>query len=295
MFDHNISRRTWSRWTSARRWCANHPGVWEKAAGTEAPHAKDHGYKTIGDIMKSVKPESRASSPRGAPGQPLHARDVLPDGRAARASLHALSGGVERWATVQLFTPTTHPADALRRVRQARGPDARRPVRLLLPGPAGYEEVGKRRILLGCWGVVPDRVLQLHYKDMTQWGREDVRHPGRGGGPSSSPPTWSRSTSASASCSGHSTTRTGPARRCSSPRTRWGTSVDARHPWNQHTIPMPQSGLRRQLHLGDVAALVRRKGPSGRSTPAAPAGALVAHGPGGPGGHRVREVDRAAA
>jgi len=32
------------------------PGVWEKAAGTEAPHAKDHGYKTIGDIMKSVNP-----------------------------------------------------------------------------------------------------------------------------------------------------------------------------------------------------------------------------------------------
>src|SRR5262249_47879846 len=32
------------------------PGVWEKAQKTEAPHAKDHGYRTIGAIMTALNP-----------------------------------------------------------------------------------------------------------------------------------------------------------------------------------------------------------------------------------------------
>src|SRR5436190_1913025 len=32
------------------------PGVLEKAQKTEAPHAADHGYRTIADIMRSLNP-----------------------------------------------------------------------------------------------------------------------------------------------------------------------------------------------------------------------------------------------
>ena len=46
----------------------------------------------------------------------------------------------------------------------------------------GYEQVGLRRTLLGCWGSFQDpAVCNFDYKDMTKWGRADVRHPGRRG------------------------------------------------------------------------------------------------------------------
>ena len=36
----------------------------------------------------------------------------------------------------------------------------------------GYEEVGRRRVLLGCWGAFQDPdVCNFDYKDMTRWGR----------------------------------------------------------------------------------------------------------------------------
>ena len=47
----------------------------------------------------------------------------------------------------------------------------------------GYEEVGRRRILLGCWGSFNDpEVLRLHLQEHDQVGPEDVRHSRRGGG-----------------------------------------------------------------------------------------------------------------
>ena len=36
----------------------------------------------------------------------------------------------------------------------------------------GYEEVGRRRVLLGCWGAFQDPdVCNFDYQDMTRWGR----------------------------------------------------------------------------------------------------------------------------
>jgi hydrogenase large subunit len=43
----------------------------------------------------------------------------------------------------------------------------------------GYEEVGRRRILLGCWGSFQrPGVLRLHLQDMTDWGRKMFVTPG---------------------------------------------------------------------------------------------------------------------
>ena len=43
----------------------------------------------------------------------------------------------------------------------------------------GYEEVGRRRILLGCWGAFnnPDHV-DYDYRDMDDWGNEMFVTPG---------------------------------------------------------------------------------------------------------------------
>ena len=46
----------------------------------------------------------------------------------------------------------------------------------------GYEKVGLRRTLLGCWGSFQDpEYCNFAYKDMTDVGSQDVRHPRRRG------------------------------------------------------------------------------------------------------------------
>ena len=43
----------------------------------------------------------------------------------------------------------------------------------------GYEQVGLRRTLLGCWGSFQDpAVCNFNYKDMTEWGRAMFVTPG---------------------------------------------------------------------------------------------------------------------
>jgi hydrogenase large subunit len=43
----------------------------------------------------------------------------------------------------------------------------------------GYEHVGERRVLLGCWGSFQDpSVCDYNYKTMTKWGRAMYVTPG---------------------------------------------------------------------------------------------------------------------
>jgi hydrogenase large subunit len=47
----------------------------------------------------------------------------------------------------------------------------------------GYEKVGQRRVLLGCWGSFQDpNVCDYNYKTMEKWGRNMFCDPGGGGG-----------------------------------------------------------------------------------------------------------------
>ena len=131
------SRRTWSASTSARRWSPRPtPGVLELANRTEAPHAADHGYQTIGDIMRSLNPFS-GEFYREALQVSRWTREMfcLMEGRHVHPST-LYPGGVGTTATIQLFTDYYTPPHALRGVHEARRADARRPVRLLLRGLA---------------------------------------------------------------------------------------------------------------------------------------------------------------
>src|SRR6201998_4866487 len=57
MFDHNIFQENLVGVDFCERMVSEtNPGVLERANRTEAPHAADHGYKTIGDIMRSLNP-----------------------------------------------------------------------------------------------------------------------------------------------------------------------------------------------------------------------------------------------
>jgi hydrogenase large subunit len=59
MFDHNIFQENLVGVDFCEKMVAEtNPGVLEQANRTESPHAAEHGYKTIGDIMRSLNPFS---------------------------------------------------------------------------------------------------------------------------------------------------------------------------------------------------------------------------------------------
>ena len=81
-----------------------------------------------------AQPVHRRVLPRGAAGQPVHARDVLPDGGAPRAPVHAVPGRRRHGGHDPALHRLLHPAHALRGVHEALPADARRPVGLHVRG-----------------------------------------------------------------------------------------------------------------------------------------------------------------
>ena len=146
------SRRTWSGSTTARRWSPRPtPACWSWPTRTEAPHAGDHGYRTIGDIMRSLNP-LEGEFYREALQVSRYTREMfcLMEGRHVHPST-LYPGGVGTVATRPAVHRLPDPADALRRVHEAGRADARRPVRLLLRGAArlrgGRPAPGPARLL----------------------------------------------------------------------------------------------------------------------------------------------------
>ncbi len=155
------------------------PSVWAKAEKKEAPHSHLHGFRTIADIMKALNPFV-GSFYREALQMSRMTREMfcLMEGRHVHPST-LYPGGVGTVPTVQLFT------DYL--VRLMKYVEFMKKVVPLhddlfdffyeaLPG---YEEVGKRRVLLACWGSFNNpAVCDYTYKNMTQWGRAMYVTPG---------------------------------------------------------------------------------------------------------------------
>jgi hydrogenase large subunit len=155
------------------------PGVWEKAKQTEAPHARDHGYRTIADIMTSLNPfEGEFYRETLQMSRMTREMFCLMEGRHVHPST-LYPGGVGTVPSVQLFT------DFL--VRLMKYIEFMKKVVPLhddlfdffyeaLPG---YEQVGQRRILLGCWGSFQDPdVCDYNYRRMDQWGKAMYVTPG---------------------------------------------------------------------------------------------------------------------
>ena len=162
----------------------------------------------------------------------------------------------------------------------------------------GYEHVGQRRILLGCWGSLNDpRALRLQVRAHDRLG--PARCSSRPGVVVDGKLVTNDLVDINLGIRillGTPTTRTGRTEpRVFVERDPLGNPVDRNHPWNQHTIPKPQQArLRRQVQLDHVAALVRRhRPPRARhrrraDRPAVVDGAVRA------GGHRrLRQVHRA--
>ena len=243
MFDHNIFQDNLVGVDFCEQMVKEtNPGVWEKAQGKACPNADKHGYKTIADIMRALNPFS-GEFYRETLAMSRMTREMfcLMEGRHVHPST-LYPGGVGTVATIQLFT------DYL--VRLMKYVEFMKKVVPLhddlfdffyeaLPG---YEKVGQRRILLGCWGSFNDPdVCDYTYRRMSEWGKAMYVTPGvvvdgqlvtnelidinlnmRILLGSSYYDDWQDS-------------------EMFVPTDPLGNKVDRKHPWNQTTIPRPQN------------------------------------------------------
>src|SRR5437588_10459725 len=155
------------------------PSLLARAEKTEAPHADIHGMRTIADIMRTFNPFT-GETYREALQMSRLTREMicLMEGRHVHPST-LYPGGVATVPTVQLFT------DYL--VRLMKYVEFMKKVVPLhddifdffyqaLPG---YEEVGRRRMDLICWGSFNDpNVCDYTYRNMPNWGRAMFVTPG---------------------------------------------------------------------------------------------------------------------
>ncbi len=295
MFDHNIFQENLVGVDFCEKMVREtNPGVWEKAAKTPAPHAGDHGYRTIGDIMKSLNP-FEGEFYREALQMSRMTREMfcLMEGRHVHPST-LYPGGVGTVATIQLFT------DYLSRLmRYVEFMKRVLPMHddlfdFFYEAMPGYEEVGNRRILLGCWGSFQDpAVCNFEYKDMTKWGRAMYVTPGVVVDGKLVTTDLVEINLGIRILLGSSFYDDWKGKEIFVKNDPLGNPVDERHPWNQHTLPQAaEAELRREVQLGDVAALVRRQGLPGPRHRRRTAGAPLGDGARRPGGHRLHQGDR---
>ncbi|WP_410608081.1 nickel-dependent hydrogenase large subunit [Amycolatopsis sp. lyj-109] len=241
MFDHNIFQENLVGVDYCERMVREtNPGVLELANRTEAPHAGDHGYRTIGDIMRSLNP-LEGEFYREALQVSRSTREMfcLMEGRHVHPST-LYPGGVGTVATVQLFT------DYLTRLmRYVEFMKRCLPMHddlfdFFYEALPGYEEVGRRRVLLGCWGSLNDpEYCDFSYENMESWGRKMFVTPGvvvDGKLVTTSLLDINLGIRILLGSSFYEDWADQPMFVTQDPL---GNPVDQRHPWNQHTIPRP--------------------------------------------------------
>ncbi len=243
MFDHNIFQENLVGVDFCERMVREtNPGVLEQADRTEAPHAADHGYRTIGDIMRALNP-IEGEFYREALQVSRYTREMfcLMEGRHVHPST-LYPGGVGTTATVQLFT------DYLTRLsRYAEFMKKTVPMHddlfdFFYQAMPGYEHVGERRVLLGCWGSLNDpEHCDFKYEHMTDWGRKMFVSPGVvvDGNLVTNDLTRINLGIRILTGSSYYEDWVDDGQEVFVTRDPLGNPVDRRHPWNQHTIPKP--------------------------------------------------------
>ncbi|MEU0782026.1 nickel-dependent hydrogenase large subunit [Streptomyces sp. NPDC006173] len=242
MFDHNIFQENLVGVDYCERMVREtNPGVLELAERTEAPHAADHGYRTIADIMRSLNP-LEGEFYREALQVSRYTREMfcLMEGRHVHPST-LYPGGVGTVATIQLFTDyltrLTRYVEFMKRVVPLHD-DLFDFFYEALPG---YEEVGRRRVLLGCWGALNDpEYCDFQYANMENWGRRMFVTPGVIVDGKLVTNSLVDINLGIRILLGSSYYEDWAGMEKFVERDPLGNPVDERHPWNQHTIPAPQ-------------------------------------------------------
>jgi hydrogenase large subunit len=242
MFDHNIFQENLVAVDFCERMVREtNPGLWEKAAKAEAPGAAAHGYRTIGDIMKAVNP-LEGEFYREALQVSRYTREMfcLMEGRHVHPST-LYPGGVGTVATVQLFTDYLTRLMRYVEFLKRAVPMHDDLFNFFYSAMPGYEQVGNRRILLGCWGSFQDpEYCNFNYRDMTEWGRKMFVTPGVVVDGELVTNDLVKINLGIRILLGHSFYEDWAGQPMFVTKDPLGNPVDQRHPWNQHTIPKPQ-------------------------------------------------------
>ena len=242
MFDHNLFQDNLVGVDFCEQMVREtNPGVLAQAERTLAPHSERHGYRTIADIMRSLNPFTGALYKEALQMSRL-TREMfcLMEGRHVHPST-LYPGGVGTVPSVQLFSEyqlrLMRYIDFLKRIVPLHD-DLFDFFYEALPG---YEEVGRRRVMLASWGAFQDpEACDFRYATMPEWGRKMFVTPGivldgelvttdlveinlgiRILLGSSFYDDWQ---------GGETFVKADPL----------GNPVDQRHPWNQTTLPKPQ-------------------------------------------------------
>jgi hydrogenase large subunit len=241
MFDHNIFQENLVGVDFCERMVKEtNPGVLEMANHTESPHAADHGYKTIGDIMRALNP-LEGDFYREALQVSRYTREMfcLMEGRHVHPST-LYPGGVGTVATIQLFT------DYLTRLmRYVEFMKRVVPMHddlfdFFYEALPGYEKVGQRRIMLGCWGSFQNpEHCDFTYRNMADWGRKMFVTPGIVVDGKLVTTSLVDINLGIRILLGHSYYEDWVGKEMFVTHDELGNPIDPRHPWNQHTIPKP--------------------------------------------------------
>jgi hydrogenase large subunit len=180
MFDHNLFQDNLVGVDFCEQMVKEtNPGVLARAETTEAPHADIHGYRTIADIMRSLNPFT-GEYYREALVMSRLTREMfcLMEGRHVHPST-LYPGGTGTVATIQVFTDYM-----VRLMRYIEYMKKAVPLHddlfnFFYEALPGYEKVGQRRVLLGCWGAWNDpEHCDYKYKNMSSFGKHMYVTPG---------------------------------------------------------------------------------------------------------------------
>ncbi len=242
MFDHNIFQDNLVGVDFCEKMVKEtNPSVWAKAERTNAPHAAEHGYRTIGDIMKSLNP-FEGDFYRETLQMSRLCREMfcLMEGRHVHPST-LYPGGVGTVPTIQLFTD--YIVRLMRYVEFMKKcvPFHDDLFNFIYEALPGYEHVGERRILLGCWGSFQDPdVCDYDYKTMNEWGKAMFVTPGVVVDGKLVTTNLIDINLQMRILLGSSYYEDWDNAETFVDKDPLGNKIDKKHPWNQTTIPKPQ-------------------------------------------------------
>jgi hydrogenase large subunit len=217
------------------------PSVLARAENAPAPRADVHGMRTIADIMRAFNPfEGEVYKESLKVSRVTREMFCLMEGRHVHPST-VYPGGVGTMPEPSLFTDyLSRMLDILDFVKKAvaMNDDIFDFWYEALPG---YEEVGRRRVLLGCWGAFQDpEVVDYRYETMTDWGRAMYVTPGVVVDGKLVTTDLVNINLNLRILLGSSFYKDWVNEEPFVTRDPLGNPVDQRHPWNQTTLPEPQ-------------------------------------------------------
>ena len=227
------------------------PRLLAKAESTLAPNAHIHGKRTIADIMRAFNPFT-GDYYRESLEMSRLTREMfcLMEGRHVHPST-LYPGGTGTVATPQVFT------DYLARL--IRFIDFVKKIvplnddifNFFLEAMPGYDLVGDRRILLGCWGSFQDpEVCDYRYEHMNEWGKAMYVTPGIIVDGKLITTNLVDINLGIRILLGSSYYDDWVSEETFVAKDPLGNPIDKRHPWNQTTIPRPQ---KRDLAAGNYS------------------------------------------